>query len=302
VVAWPCGEHNEPRVIDRDNITPVDRRTWKVALPRCDDGEKPIVAISFKGRWLGSATTGHTLHLLHSLSDLAQDKHLVASLVRWFRLPVLLCDHRRDVPAFSEFAHVYPDAVLTAWVKPEALPHSLKHDEGFDRRQIEVVQLRDLYLGWSPNVEQVRGIVNALADSEQDPLGDVVIKLLLELPLVTGHIMKQWLADVGPPQNAPLRFYLNALRMHFGPKLTQNRRPEDQEIDPLLRAAKNMNVGPKASADEFFVKNAIADPAIATLAGHALTMIEKTNLAVAMQLAPFRQYLAARLMEEIEKG
>ncbi len=303
VIAWPCGDDNEPLAFDAHNITVSDdRRTWLVASPPCSVDKKSTFAISFKGRWLGSATTGRTLDLLYSLGDLAQDKHLVASIVRWFRLPVLLCDYRRDVPAFSEFAHRYPDAVLAAWVRPEGLPHSLKHDEGFDRRQIELVQLRDLYLGWAPNIEQVQEIVNALAQNEQDPLGDVVIKLLLELPLVTGHIMKQWLADVGPPQNAPLRFYLNALRMHFGQKLSQNRRPGDPEADPLLRAAKNMNVGPKASADEFFVKNAIADPAIATLAGHTLTMIEKTNLAVAMQLAPFRQYLAARVMEEIEKG
>jgi len=289
--------------IDAHNITVSDdRRTWLAAFSPCGVGNKSIVAISFKGRWLGSATTRCTLDLLYSLGDLAQDKHLVASLVRWFRLPVLLCDYRRDVPAFSEFAHRYPDAVLATWVRSEGLPHSLKHDDGINRRQIELVQLRDLYLGWAPNVEQVREIVNALAQNEQDPLGDVVIKLLLELPLVTGHIMKQWLAVVGPPPSAPLGFYLNILRMHFGQKLTQNKRPDDLEADSLLRAAKNMNVGPKASADEFFVKHAIADPAIATLAGHTLTMIEKTNLAVAMQLAPFRQYLAARVMEEIEKG
>jgi len=304
VVAWPCGDDNEPLLIDSQNITSSDdRRTWSVVSSPCGIGEKSVVAVSFKGRWLGSATAGDTLNLLYSLTDFCQNRHLVASLVRWFRLPVLLSDRGRDTPAFADFAHSHPDAVLAAWVGTEGLPHSLKHDEGFDRRQVESVQLRDLYLGWRPDSQQVGQVVEALGINEQDPLGDVAIKLLLELPLVTGHIMKDWLADVGPPQNAPLKFYLSILRTQFGQKLIKNRTASgDQDSDPLLRAARNMNVGPKASADEFFVKNAIADPAVATLSGHTLTGIEKNNLAVAMQLAPFRQYLASRVLDEIEKG
>lgn len=304
VIAWPCGDANEPLMIDSHNITSSDnRRTWSVLSSPCGVGEKSIVAISFKGRWLGSATAGDTLNLLHSLTDFTQNKHLVASLVRWFRLPVLLSDRGRDFPAFAEFAHSCPDAVLAAWIGAEGLPHSLKHDEGFDRRQVESVQLRDLYLGWIPDSHQVSQIVDVLGTNEQDPLGDAVIKLLLELPLVTGHIMKHWLADVGTPQNVPLNLYLNILRTQFGQKLIKNGRASGgQDVDPLVRAASNMNVGPKASADEFFVKNAIADPAVATLTGHTLTGIEKNNLAVAMQLAPFRQYLASRVLDEIERG
>ncbi|WP_417385358.1 hypothetical protein [Gimesia sp.] len=305
VIAWPCGDHNEPLMIDPQNITSSDsRRTWSVVSSPCGVGKKSIVAISFKGRWLGSATADDPLNLLHSLADFSQNKHLVASLVRWFRLPILLSDQGRDVPTFANFAHKCPDAVLTAWISAEGLPHSLKHDEGFDRHQVESVQLRDLYLGWIPDSNQVSQIIEALGTNEQDPLGDVVIKLLLELPLVTGHIMKHWLADVGPPQNMPLKFYLDkVLRPQFGQKLNKSGKSNRmQDSDPLSRAASNMNVGPNASADEFFVKNAIADPAISTLSGHTLTGIEKSNLAVAMQLAPFRQYLASRVLDEIEKG
>ena len=303
VIAWPCGDENEPLLVDSTNIeVSDDRRKWSFVSSSCGVNDRSIVAISFKGRWLGSATAGDPLELLHSLVDFAQNKHLVASLVRWFRLPVLLRDRQQDLPAFADFAHSYPETVLAAWAGQEGLPHSLKHDEGFDRRQIEAIQLRDLFLAWTPNLDQVKAIVEALGTNEHDPLGDVVLQLLVELPLVTGHIMRQWLGDVGTPQNAPLTFYMNVIRTQLNKKLSSGNGTSDGQDEPLIRAANNMNVGPNVCADEFFVKIAIADPAIRTLSGSSLTATERNNLAVGMQLAPFRQYLASRVLDEVERG
>jgi hypothetical protein len=71
--------------------------------------------------------------------------------------------------------------------------------------------------------------------------------------------------------------------------------------DLLLRAAESMKAGPQATADEHFVQHAIINPAIQTLRGSALTAVERTNLAVALQVASFRQYLAMCVLNDVER-
>jgi hypothetical protein len=203
---------------------------------------------------------------------------------------------------FAEFAHFNADAVLSGWRGKTSLPHGLRHDDGFDRCQVEATELRELYLDWCPTSEQVEKIVTALAIGSGDPLGDVVLKLILDLPLLMGHIMRHWLNTKGTPEGYNRPRYLTVLRAQLKPQLAGGNGAAWTINDLLGRAAESMRSDPKSPADDYFVKHAIADPAIATLRREPLLPAERRNLAVALQVAPFRQYLALRVLDEIEQA
>jgi hypothetical protein len=175
------------------------------------------------------------------------------------------------------------------------------HDSTFERRQIEMAQIRELLLGWTPDQEQAEAIVRSMTDGNEDPLGDVVLKLFSDLPLLTGHLMRFWLRTHGTPRGCSLSFYMNMIRCHFA-NVVGKRGAAMTTDDLLLRAAETMRAGPQARPDDYFVRQAIGDPAIATITGGELTREQTGNLSNALQLAPFREYLAMRILEEIEKG
>jgi hypothetical protein len=302
VIAWPCGESGEGALFDHSSVEVHEEgRRWSVACSSHRLNGASVVAVAFKGRWLGRAIRGDPVNLLWHLSELNENKHLVASLVRWFRLPVLLRNRPTDAPAFTAFAHSYPEAVMAAWLGTEGLPHSLAHDDAFDRRQLEATELRELYLGWSPTSEQAQNIVATLGQNIDDPLGDVAIMLLPELPLIAGHIIRHWLNMRGTPPNCSVSFYLKVLRHRIASKYLNGRTTLGQMEELLLKAAESMKAEPEATADERFVEQAIVAPAIQTLRGRSLTAVERSNLAVALQVASFRQYLAMCVLTEVER-
>jgi len=308
IVIWPGADTSEPVFVDHTNIETWDNgRRWSVACPSSCINKWSVVAVAYKGCWLGGAPVRDAIDLFGLLEGCLENRLLVASLIRWFQLPVLLRDRPKGEPEFATFAQTYPEAVLAGYLTSGGLPHVLTHDDGFDRRQIEASQLRELFLAWCPTSEQAQAIVEALATNENDPLGDVVLQLLVDLPLLTGHIMRRWLQMTGAPEGRPVPFYMQVLRHH--PKLRSELTVRDEEGKPLetleeiLQAVtRKMPVGQRAQADEYFVEHAIVEPAIRTLHNHPLTQDEKSNLAVALQIAPFRQYLALRVLDEIEKG
>lgn len=302
VVLWPCGTPDEPTVFGREAIaTDNGGRCWSITCSPEQFGRATVAAVTFRGHWLGCSVLGDPADLLAWCNDAPDHAHRVASLVRWFRLPILLRDSPRSAPVFSEFARNYPAAVLSAWLKGDSLPCGLVHDNSFERRQIEMAQIREIFLGWTPNQEQATAIVHSMADSNEDPLGDVVLKVLSDLPLLTGQIMRLWLRTHGTPQGYPLSFYMNVIRCHFT-NAVGKRGASITTDELLLRAAETMRAGLRAPADEFFVRQAIGDRAIATLAGGTLTREETSNLSNALQVASFREYLAMRVLEELEKG
>lgn len=302
VIVWPCGDSREAALIDYHSIEVQEQgRKWSVTFPAHRINEHSVFAIAFKGRWLGSASVDDGLSLFEQLSDLNENRLLVASLVRWLRLPVLLRNRLTDAPAFTGFAHSHPEAVMAGWLRSEGLPHALMHDDAFDRRQLEATQLRELYLDWSPTSEQAQNIVASLSRHVDDPLGEVVLLLLTELPLVTGHIILQWLMARGTPQNYPVPFYINVLRHQVASKYLNGLTPSRQMGELLMKAAESMKAGPQATAEEHFVQHAIVGPAIRTLRGGYLTPVEQCNLAVAVHVASFRQYLAICVLNEVER-
>lgn len=303
VVCWPIGSDGELTVIDYDHITArCDGCSWTVASPCANNGPGTIAAICFKGRWLGVTWYGDLVDFFDMLETLPENRFLVASLVRWFQLPVLLRDRSEDTPAFCHFAHLYPEAVLASWLNHEGLPEALLHNEGFERRQIEATELRELFLAWTPTEEQTQLVVGELGKTNDcDPLGETVLKLLLDDPLLTGHLMLHWLRSRGTPQRMPLEFYMQVLRQQLSPRLpgAGGKCPPTDEF--LTLAAQTMRVGPKAVADDYFVRGAVAEPAISTLRGGTLTPEVERNLGVALQVASFRQYLALRVLDEVDR-
>jgi hypothetical protein len=150
-------------------------------------------------------------------------------------------------------------------------------------------------------LEQAQNIVTALGHNAADPLGDIVLALLTDLPLVTGHVMLQWLKVRGTPSKYPVSFYMNVLRHQVASRYLNGRTTPRQMEELLLKAAESMKAGPQATADEHFVQHAIVGPAIQTLRGGTMTAVEQSNLAVAIHVASFRQYLALCVLNEVER-
>lgn len=303
VVCWPCGPEGDISCIEPDQIESNDGgHQWILNNVPHSNHESLIVGIHYRGRWLGTAWHGDLLAFMESLNSMPGSAHLPASLLRWLQLPVLLRDRANATPSFAHFAHQHPAAVLTTWLRLDGLPPALEHDVSFERQQVEAAVLRDLFLAWTPSQEASSVIVAEFGNTNpHDPLGEAVLALLPTDPLLAGHLMLVWIREHGTPAGTSVPLYLEVLRRrHLGLPIRSHKRKEYGLDGDLQRAAQTMRVDPNALADEYFVRCAIADPAIGTLHGHALTPQQRSNLQVALQVASFRRYLVMRVFQEIE--
>ncbi len=296
VLIWGVGRDGDLRTTTAIDSCDSGRR-WCVPMLQVSSTCITALAICYKGSWLGTGCTGPLEDAWTDWTGSTNDAVLTAALARWFRLPVLLRDRRKSDAAFAPFAHAHADAVLAAWVDGTGLPDSLRWTPGVERREAEAATLRARFAGWSPSPTLATAVVERLgAEGAGDPLSETLFKVFDTDPLLTGHLLRNWLRERGSPQGT-IRWYLNARR-----KLLEHDIPAEAGMRPLEialeRAARKLTVDPRTTADPHFVRTAIADPALATLDGARLNELQTKNYRVALEIASFRQYLALRVLEE----
>lgn len=302
VLFWPSG--GEPDFVPAADLVishAIQGRRWRFERAVEGDGGAALLAVSFKGRLLGSGWIGDLPLFLSELCGIAEhsSRLLAAALVRWCEIPVLLRARAADSPAFMEFARLYPEAVFAGWLTADGLPEALSYNTSFQRRQIEWSQLRSLYVDWEPDAEQCAKIVEVVAAPKAvNPLFDVLLKLVLDFPKLAGKLALQWVDENGLPcRHELIPVFFEGLRRNLG-LVERNGKPMDLEA-LLERAANALRVEPNESADTYFVRH-IADTATTRSNDSFPRKAQLDNFQVASHVAPFRQYLAQRVLANLE--
>ena len=153
-------------------------------------------------------------------------------------------------------------------------------------------------IDWKPDQEATRSILARLRVNNPDnPLNELIETLLPHDPLLAGNMLKQeW-----PRRTRCEKDRLRAWRCGMvgidhlqGEQLFYQKRCE-----ALRNAALTMRVAPRIGLDENFVQG-VADGAIKAFNGKRIRDFQADNLATALEVGSFRQYLGMRILEQLE--
>ena len=213
VVVWEAGgsiRQIDPRgwrpEVEAEGEPPGQvRNDWWVADLPVASARSLAVAIAFDGHRLGATWAGDWHNALADPNALGPGR--LASLVRWFRLPLL---SRASARAVKAFALTHPTAALGAWVLDGddadlVLPLA---DEGW------LGAVRDVFHDWEPVPEQVEALTGAIELLGGDGLPIVGLALALHRvdPRLMAKVVRTWL--FGGPESvgrAPRAPYLLAM-------------------------------------------------------------------------------------------
>jgi hypothetical protein len=265
---------------------------WQASVP--PDLTEPIaIAIAYNGTRLGSWWDVRWSTAIRRPRH--QDPETVAALLYWFHLPVLSPRYLFDV---RSFAAVFPGEALAAWVGKIGLPPGLQWGE-LDDGWLSAV--RTIFWNWRPTTIPVQQFIEPLlrTSAEQDILGtltSVSWKLLRVSPLLIGLALQQWVSDEGIFRWGATQS--RALVQHLIYNIA-----EAQSSDELQRniATLEEDVARTMEVDPLFIERSLIQRAYDLLQDPsvALRRLDQDNLAIAMNVEPFRRLLGIKLFDRI---
>ena len=255
---------------------------------------KPIaIAVAYNGARLGSWWDARWSTAIRR--PMQQAPETTAALLYWFRLPVLSYHCLRNV---RSFVAAYPGEALAAWVGKVGLPSALQWSE-LDDGWLSAV--RTIFWNWHPTNIPIQQLVGPLLRAEAHPdfldgFKSITWKLLRVSPLLIGLVVKQWVSEEGIPN-----WGVNQCRA-LVQQLIYNL-AEAESSDELRRKliALEQDVAATMDVDLRFIERSLIQPACYLLkeAGFVLRHLDQDNLAIAMNVEPFRRLLGIKLFELI---
>ncbi len=265
---------------------------WWLASVGAGLTEPLAVALAYNGLRLGSWWSAHWHRLLRL--PMRQPPQTVAALLRWFHLPLLGHTFQEAV---RRFAFTYPGETLAAWVGESGLPHPLQWSE-VDDGWLSAV--RTIFWSGPPDSTPIRQVIGPLlpedgGETPQEFLPTLAWKLLRVNPLLMGLIVKRWAMEEGISRwgASNVRALLHQLRYDMA-EATSSFHLHSDRARLLEQVAVTMSVDPT------FVERALIGRALSLFQGQATSHLDQENLAVAMNVEPFRRLLGVRVLEVIE--
>ena len=269
-----------------------------------EEGAALFACLAFRGGCLGSRWIGRLGSLVEGWVESAADPLAIAASARWGLFPIALRERSSSDFIFESFLRSYPAEVLSAWLLDEGLPEGLEPQERAEVTEARFAAFRQMAEEWTPAPEQVRAIIECLGKSHPEmPLVEAIPMVLAIAPLFAARLLTVWLREIEPkPQGMSAKQFLVQFRNFAQAQSTGSgsKGPDAFEGEFLGAAARKMGGANRdSSVDETFVEVGIADPAVASLRGAKLSAIQRENLAQAMQIASFREYLGMRVLREL---
>jgi hypothetical protein len=265
---------------------------WRASVP--PDLTEPIaIAIAYNGTRLGSWWDDRWSTAIRRPTQ--QDPETIAALLYWFHLPVLSPRYLFDV---RSFAAIYMGEALAAWVGKIGLPPGLQWGE-LDDGWLSAV--RTIFWNWRPTKIPVQQLIEPLlrTSDEQDfldALSSVVWKVLRVNPLLIGLALQQWVSEEGITTWGTQQS--RALVQHLMYNIA-----EAQSSDDLQRniATLEEDVARTMEIDPIFIERSLIQRAYDLLQepSVALRRLDQDNLAIAMNVEPFRRLLGIKLIDHI---
>jgi hypothetical protein len=257
---------------------------WEVARPE----ENPpwlAVAVGYNGSRLG---TQWMLEWHAHLESRAADR--IASLVRWFRLPLL---SQARLPQVRQFAHGHVAEVLPVWLKDTCGVSPLMWAPANDAW---LAAVRSVFFDWYPtDPYEIESLVDELTGQAADMdaeqlLGPIVFQLARVDPLLMGKVAECWLRHIYPVWHGEQGRV--ELLTRLGGLLLAGRNPD----------AARTEVAATMNCDENFVEVELVGQSLCRLrAGQqdGFDPLHRSNLLLALNVEPFRRLLAWRVLQDI---
>ena len=259
---------------------------WEVARPE-ETAPWLAVAVGYNGSRLGA----HWTLDWHAHLD-SGDAGRIASLARWFRLPLL---SQACLPQIRQFAHAHVAEVLPAWLRDTCGVSALTWapaDDGW------LAAVRSVFFDWYPTdpyevetlVDEFTG-QSADADAEQ-LLGPVVFQLTRVDPALMGKVVECWMRHIYPKWHGE-----------------QGRAELLARLSDLLLAGRTLQaaraeVATTMKCDENFVEVELVGQSLRRLQGSqqdSLDSLHRSNLLLGLNVEPFRRLLAGRVLQDIAR-
>ncbi len=258
------------------------------------DLTEPIaIAIAYNGTRLGSWWDDRWNTAIRQ--PMQQMPQITAALMRWFHLPVL---SQRYLLYVRSIVFAYPGETLAAWVSKSGLPPELHWNE-IDEGWLSAV--RTIFWNWRPTHIPVQEVMEHLLpmDAQQDlleALTSITWKLLRVSPLLIGLVVKQWAG-----QEVTLKWGVKQSRALIQQLIYNLAEAEGRDALQKKMAALEQDVVTTMGVDPRFIERSLIRPAFDLLEDPPMPLnrLDQDNLAIAMNVEPFRRLLGIKLFEHI---
>ena len=252
---------------------------WDVRHPDSFIAEDGFIAISYDGARIGAYWMSSPYLGMVKQPDALE----TAAMLRWMRAPILSQSWSDEVRGL---AYLHPAHTLKAWLDESGLPAGIYH--GSEGEQWKSA-IRQIFSAWNPDR---RTALSVLRELGQENGGQNVLQAFQKLfrldPLLMGRV------------TYPLRGYpqmvdvIRAMRSMVAelPRGATYFDFEQQDRELLDQVSEQMGI------DDNFIAN-IVRKVLPNLDYSDLSTVDRNNAQVALNIAPFREYLGLRVLSSL---
>ena len=254
---------------------------WDVRCPEGFTVEDGFVTISYDG-----ARIGLWWSAIPYLSMVEQSNALnTAAMLRWMRAPIL---SRSWLDEVRGFVRAYPAHTLKAWLEEEGLPDGLDHSA---ESEVWRAAVREIFSGWTPDAKSAMSVIRELGQKGNDInefLSAALQKLTRLDPLLMGRMAR---ALIRAPEIVDSIHAMHCLVAEL-PSDATSFDFDQREKELLDEVADQMQI------DNRFIEG-IVRRVIPVFDYSDLSTVDRNNTQVALNIAPFREYLGLRVLSSL---
>src|SRR6266487_2047928 len=253
-----------------------------------------VVAIAYDGVRIGAWWQAEWSNILQQQYTQQQLRN-IAAMLRWFQLPLL---SKHCFATVQKFVSSYGSIVLPIWIADSEHPLGLQW-HAIDDYWLSAV--RTLFKNWRPSEEACRKLIKRLggtSESLEDLLLRTVWCLLRVDPLLMGKVVSTYANKGCLPHLgiANTRKLLHVLVSTFAESVYDDIALYSKKTLLLEEVSDTMGY-----LDTNFIKRGLIEPALQVFKGNNLKELSENNLALALNIEPFRRLLGIHILEAIEQ-
>jgi hypothetical protein len=266
--------------------------SWMLEMP--DDAAQPLViAIAYNGVRLGAWWENDWTDMLQQQDR--QDVKVIATMIRWFQLPIL---SERSLTQMQQFIRHAGSTILPIWLSDTPPKFNLCW-AGADDQWLSVV--RSIFRRWQPGDMAARRVVSQLGGMDEnleEPLLRTAWRLTRVGPLLMGKVLLPFVLHVYLPQ-----FGIGTTRKLLRTLLaTLAECPNEIDLQQKKADLLNAISDTMGYVDSNFIRRGLLEPALRLLNYNTITPLEENNIALALSIEPFRRLLGIRVLESITQS
>jgi hypothetical protein len=261
---------------------------WSATLPA--SCTQPLaIAVAYDGYWLGTWYRNNWSKILTPAPIYATT---FSSLMRWFHLPLLSQENFADIEWFS---WTHATDTLSIWLD-DTCPLPDLQFTSCDDNWLSVV--RKIFFNWQVE-NNIDALIQHIADrSSLTYPPEIALQMVWKLsrvsPVLMAKILRAWIEKVCIPQGGMQQSIILVSQLCYEVAEVNSEDALSKRKAQLLHdATTEMHV------DTHFINKALLARATLSVQGQHLSPIDRDNIAVAMQVEPFRRLLSIHLLNHI---